>query len=218
MMPAYGVEDFHAFCNYFQADSFPDPFVHENPTDGNYYFGDVSATESSPESNALTLPPGTADWNTGVNLDLPLNFGPLFEPTSIPQSSRNGTQQGAMNEVGAGMMEPDFLLQSTNNVSAGVHNHVAQCDSSHTEAGDNDADTDSTLESTRTPDVPKTSQVRISRPNHHRPAQSTPIVVKLPGRRAPFKDLREREQTGVTRRLGACLRCRMQKTRVRFLP
>lgn len=37
---------------------------------------------------------------------------------------------------------------------------------------------------------------------------------KISGRRGPFKDDQERAQTKLTRRLGACIRCRLQKIRV----
>lgn len=39
-------------------------------------------------------------------------------------------------------------------------------------------------------------------------------ISKQPGRRGPFKNPDERLQTGITRKLGACVRCRMQKIRV----
>ncbi|KAK1832991.1 hypothetical protein QBC39DRAFT_403358 [Podospora conica] len=50
----------------------------------------------------------------------------------------------------------------------------------------------------------------MARSVQHRP---NPLLPKKPGRRGAFKDFREREQTGLTRRLVACLRCRMHKTR-----
>jgi hypothetical protein len=47
-----------------------------------------------------------------------------------------------------------------------------------------------------------------------RRVHTTLDIPRQPGRRGPFKCPKERELTGVTRRLGACVRCRMQKIRV----
>jgi hypothetical protein len=44
-------------------------------------------------------------------------------------------------------------------------------------------------------------------------AQSDEIV---PTRRGPFKSQRDREKTAQTRKLTACMRCRIQRIRVRF--
>jgi hypothetical protein len=43
--------------------------------------------------------------------------------------------------------------------------------------------------------------------NNHRPP---------PAKRGPFKSNAEREQTAETRRIGSCIRCRMQRIRVSF--
>jgi hypothetical protein len=45
--------------------------------------------------------------------------------------------------------------------------------------------------------------------NNHRPP---------PAKRGPFKSNAEREQTAETRRIGSCIRCRMQRIRVSFEP
>ncbi|KAJ8130806.1 hypothetical protein O1611_g2822 [Lasiodiplodia mahajangana] len=55
------------------------------------------------------------------------------------------------------------------------------------------------------------------------PSPNSPLLVlmaenwlkepKGPRRRGPYKDRDEREQTGLTRKLGACIRCRIQKAR-----
>jgi len=44
------------------------------------------------------------------------------------------------------------------------------------------------------------------------------VDVELQARRGPFRSLSERAQTAQTRQLVACLRCRMQRIRVRFGP
>jgi hypothetical protein len=40
----------------------------------------------------------------------------------------------------------------------------------------------------------------------------------LPARRGPFKDFDQRERTARTRKMGSCIRCRMQRIRVRVIP
>lgn len=39
-----------------------------------------------------------------------------------------------------------------------------------------------------------------------------------PTRRGPFKDQRTREETAATRKMGSCIRCRMQRIRVSVTP
>ncbi len=237
-------EEFASY-SHFGAGPSPSPFVEQSPGDGNcdFYFGDVeSAVESSPESSTpfLSLPQGSCGntprqtgvpatgWNPAVGLDFPVNFVPQagfdprapFKPPSIPSSSDNGSLQGATSEVGFpsyATVATDVLLQPVSGGGEGIHvNHMERCDSSHTEPGDSSGDVNGTLQSTPPPAlVHITPHARVPRSRHHRPAQSTPIITKTPGRRGPFRDPKEREQTALARKLGACLRCRVQKTRVR---
>lgn len=39
-----------------------------------------------------------------------------------------------------------------------------------------------------------------------------------PTRRGPFKDMEKRKETATTRKMGSCIRCRMQRIRVRWIP
>jgi len=166
-------------------------------------------------------------WHMGDSLDflglgLPTSSpsqcdtGLSFNTIPTPSSSENSSLRPDLDVVGA--TQPAVLDQNVFQPTIPGHLEAPRGYNEQQEnMGDSNGDTDSPTSSPPTAGrYARAPQVSRDRPGMSAHVISKKIVTKKPGRRGPFQDPSEREQTGVTRRIGACIRCRVQKIRVRL--
>lgn len=154
--------------------------------------------------------------------NMSLDLGPSTHPlTSTEDSDHNSNPLGTISLPWDTEVRPDTSIMATDGkgtceATALHHSQIPAAEdksdsiSSHTEAGSiscTEAGSDESLSGQST--KPHNSPVRTLTS----PAGVAEGPKKI-GRRGPFRSSDERQQTGFTRRLGACIRCRLQKIRV----